>query len=233
VLGVWAPAIGSVTGTPVWRASYPAGLEAGAAGLDAARSRLATADPALHDALIRLDAFAARRGKASDAEAYGLEAEAAAPERDLSLLLQEMRTAGVPRSYEAEAEPAGRWDGAVEAFQGLIQRLERIVADGVWVETRIGGQLVAETCMGWMGDAETVAPNRPNPQWMALHLRTVELALASRQALLRTFALALASAVKLSVLAATPGGFVLALPAVWRFITQVRIEWRKRVGGGA
>jgi hypothetical protein len=49
--------------------------------------------------------------------------------------------------------------------------------------------------------------------------------------MLRTSSLAIASAVKLSVLLATPGGIVLALPVVLRFIRLLRKELKNEKGG--
>jgi len=62
-----------------------------------------------------------------------------------------------------------------------------------------------------------------------LHEHTLQLALASRQMLLRTSAMILANATKLSALIATPGGIVLAIPAVLRFINEVRKQLKQNM----
>ncbi len=226
VLGLWTPAAGPTAAgdkAPVWRASYPDDLDEAEAGLKEAHSRLDAAQAALAEAPARLEAFAARQVAGLQYASYGLEAAAPEPESDLALLLQEMRQGAAPQGYAVEGKSAGRWDQAVEAVEGLIARLERSLSDYAWVETCVGGHLVAQTRVGWLGDAATVVPAQPDPKLMALHRQTLALALASRLSLLRTLTAALEAAVKLAA-----SGGILALPAVWRFINQVRIEWQKR-----
>jgi hypothetical protein len=59
---------------------------------------------------------------------------------------------------------------------------------------------------------------------MRLPQRTLALALGSLETLFRTVLLAAQLAVKISVLLSTPGGVILTLPAVWRFIHRVLAE---------
>ena len=223
VLGLWAPAAELKDRTPVWRASYPADPDEAEAGLKKAHNKLAAAQAALAEAPARLETFAARQAAGLQPQSFGLGAAAPEPESDLALLLLEMRQGQAPQGYAAAGESTGRWDQAVEAVEGLIERLERSLSDYAWVETCVGGRLVAQTRISWLGDAATVVPASPDPKQMALHRQTLALALASRQSLLRTFTAALEAAVKLAA-----SGGILALPAVWRFINQVRIEWQKR-----
>ena len=224
LLGLWAPAAGPGGEAPVWRASYPADLDEAEAGLKEVHRMMGAAEAALAEAPARLEAFAARQAAGQQFVSYGPQAAAPQPESDLALLLLEMRQGAAPENYATGGKPAGRWDQAVEAVEGLIERLERSLSDYAWVETRVGGHLVAQTRIGWTGDAQTVVQAPwPDPRLMALHRQTLALALASRQALMRTFTAALEAAVKLAA-----SGGILALPAVWRFINQVRIEWQKR-----
>jgi hypothetical protein len=62
---------------------------------------------------------------------------------------------------------------------------------------------------------------------MGLHQRTLNLTLETRALMLRSLILVASGAGKLSVLMTTPGGALLALPAVWKFVNQVRAEWEK------
>ena len=223
LLGLWAPAAGPEGEAPVWRASYPADLDEAEAGLQEVRRMLDAAEAALAEAPARLEAFAARQAAGEQFVSYGPQAATPQPESDLALLLLEMRQGAAPEGYAIGGKATGRWDQAVEAVEDLIKRLERSLSDYAWVETCVGGHLVAQTRIGWTGDAQTVVPAWPDPRLMALHRQTLALALASRQALMRTFTAALEAAVKLAA-----SGGILALPAVWRFINQVRIEWQKR-----
>jgi hypothetical protein len=80
--------------------------------------------------------------------------------------------------------------------------------------------------VGWTGDAETIWPQPRHPEQVALHWNTLDLALQSRTTLLRTLIIVTHGAVKISSLLAMPGGVVLALPAIWKFINRLMDEYR-------
>ena len=81
--------------------------------------------------------------------------------------------------------------------------------------------MVGRTAVGWAGDFDTTWQAHAAPSQFALHRRSLALALASRDALLNTFVLTAQTVAKLSTLVAVPGGFVLALPVIWRFINNI------------
>ena len=210
---------------PVWRASFPADSRAIATYLGQAQRQLQTAEAALAATPARLDAFVARGlgGLAYTLPAPGT--ERVRPEDDLSLLLAEFQGVEPMVNYGLAEQVGGRWKQAVGAFQAFAARLQQMAVGLAWVETTVGGQLVGQTVVTWTGDVRTVVPTRIKPAQAKLHQRTLHLALVSRWMVLRISALTIASAVKLSALAATPGGVVLVIPAVLRFINQVRIEF--------
>jgi hypothetical protein len=155
----------------------------------------------------------------------GTGVELVRPEDDLSLLLAELQGAVPMVSYGLAEQVGGRWKQAVEAFHAFAARLQQMVAGLAWVETTVAGQLVGQTTVTWTGDVRTVVPTRIKPAQAQLHQRTLHLALVSRWLVLRMSALTISSAAKLSLLAAAPGGVVLVIPAVLRFINEVRIEF--------
>jgi hypothetical protein len=114
-----------------------------------------------------------------------------------------------------------KWDQASRQFQEFIERLGQAIGNFAWVETRIGGQLMARTSVDWNGDMDTTWQIQPNPEQVHQHERTLQLALASRITLLRTFAAVTTNAAKLSMLVAAPGGAILALPASLSLINQI------------
>jgi hypothetical protein len=116
---------------------------------------------------------------------------------------------------------SSKWNQATRQFQDFIERLGQSIGNFAWVETRVGGQLMARTSIGWNGDMDTTWQSQPKPEQVHQHERTLQLALASRITLLRTFATVATNAVKLSVLAATPGTAILALPASLSLINQI------------
>jgi hypothetical protein len=219
-----APAGASAETEPIWRADYPSEPERIENHLNEARKALDAADVAVSLAPARLDAFVAQ-GPAGMAFAVpGLDAPSAEPEGELSLLLGEIRGDGLMVSFDPDDPLSGKLDQAVQSFQAFTDRLNRMVGHLAWVETRVEGRLVGRTAVSWTGDVDTRVLEWLEADRVRLHQQTLELALASRRTMLRTSSLVISSAVKLSVLLATPGGIVLALPAVLRFVRLLRKE---------
>jgi hypothetical protein len=231
LLGLWTPvplepaeaaffeAFTAVEETaPVWRADYPSDPERARTHLEQAQRSLDAAESALAATPSRLDAFVMQRRT-------GLAFAPPAPaEEDLTVLLGLSRAAA-PELPGVPGEPPGeKWERAFQSFRGFAARLQQIAAHYAWVETRVGGRLVGQTGVAWTGDMHTVFLDPLDPDQVRLHQRTLDLALASRKTLVRMAVLTVASAVKLSVLLVTPGGIALALPAVLRFINQIRKE---------
>lgn len=239
VLGLWTPVPlpergatafdaldGGTDAVPVWRANYPADPGLLAADLDEAWKQLEAAEAALAAAPTRLDAFVMQ---GQSGTAYALTAEGTPqglPEQDLDLLLGEIRGVAPTTSYALDDLSVGRLDLALEAFQAFADRFQQVVAHFAWVETRVEGRLVGRTAVTWTGDVDTLMADWLDADQMGLHQQTLSLALASRRTVLRTSSLVIANAVKLSALLTTPGGFVLAIPAMLRFINQLRKELR-------
>ncbi len=213
----------------IWRADYPADPDQASAVLEDAQRTLAAAERALDEVPARLDLYLMRERLGVSYELPAPEAQPAQAEDDLSLLLAEMRGAVPAVSFEAEGRFTGRWDEAFQVFQSLSERLKQMAAHYAWVETRVDGRLIGQTAVGWTGDVDTIFQSALDPDQMRLHEQTLQLALASRQTLLRTSTLILANAAKISALLATPGGIVLAIPAVLRFINQVRLELKQNM----
>ncbi len=240
VLGVWtatpaapAEAVAFDTTTapapdaPVWRANLPADPERAAAELAGGEGRLGASHEALTEAQVRLGAFVAARTAGPAFDTLSVPADGAAPEAELWLLLQEIEQGRPPSSFGLGDSLVGGWEQANQQFQAFIEQVSRLVAYYAWVETRQAGRIVGRTAVGWTGDVDTVWPAAAQPDQAELHRRTLALALASRDALVRMVALVTSGAVKLSVLLTTPGGAVLALPAAWKFINQVLAELEK------
>jgi hypothetical protein len=127
-------------------------------------------------------------------------------------------------SYGLLDDISGKWNQATRQFQDFIARLGQAIGNFAWVETRVSGQLLARTSIGWKGDMDTTWQVQPKPEQFQQHKRTLQLALASRIMLLRTFTAVTTNAVKLSMLIAAPGGAVLALPTSLNLIHQIMNE---------
>ena len=110
-----------------------------------------------------------------------------------------------------------------EARQLLVQ-LRRLVYHWAWIETEVGGGRIALTTVDWGGDYQTTWLERVTQQQMDLHLDAVRLALASRHALLRLITVAVTGALELALKASVPGGQILLIPAVYRYVRDLLEE---------
>ncbi len=148
------------------------------------------------------------------------------PERELLALLQGQTPPGEAQvsfgmGADLAAAPMQGWEQAQQVFQSLMDKLRQSVADSVLIETRIAGRLLGRTVVSWAGDVQTVWPGGKTVEEVTLHQRTVALALKSRETMLKMFAASVQMAISLAFRLALPGGPLLALPAVLRFIKQM------------
>jgi len=127
-------------------------------------------------------------------------------------------------SFGLEEKLPKDWQDSFHQFQAAASRLLRSISHFAWVETSQAGHLIGRTSVGWAGDMETLYAEALLPQQLDLHRRSLEIALVSRHALVRTFTTTVATASRLSLLLATPGGALLSLPAVWKYVNQILSE---------
>ena len=177
---------------------------------------------ALDDLPERLDGLLVQGEARTRGVAFAASAPALAPaEASLMSVLDEVGRASRQMSFAPGVTPLAGWEDAYQQFQATAGRLLLAISYMAWVETRLEGQLLGRTRVGWSGDTETVYAQATSPEQAALHRRSLEVAVISRNLLLRAFTSAFAGAAKCSILLATPGGALLALPAVWKYISQV------------
>jgi hypothetical protein len=151
----------------------------------------------------------------------------AEPEAEFLAIMQEVKDGYSSISFDAGEKPTFGWEQASHQLKAILERISRFVAAYAWVDTRVQEELLGRTVVSWTGDVNTAWRAGLRPEQIRLHQRTLALALGSRDTLLQTLLLAAQLAVKVSVLLSTPGGVILALPAVWRFIHRVLAESRK------
>lgn len=187
-----------------------ASLQASLNGLETAQERL--------EQLVRSQSG----GVSFDTQSYA----PGSPEAQALALLGEAGPGGEweSTSFGAGEAASEQWNKATSAFQEFMGRLDQVVGHLARVDTQVSGSQVVRSTVGWTGDLETAWQIYPTPELAALHRRTLRLTLASRTAMLRTFGVVSAGAVKLAALVASPAGAILALPAAWQFIRQVQAE---------
>jgi hypothetical protein len=113
------------------------------------------------------------------------------------------------------------WKAAYQEFQVSFARIQQLVTQMAWVETRMGGQLVGWSVVNWTGDFYTSWKENTLPDQRALHQHSLQQAMATRVALLRVLAVTMQGAGMFAFLISNPGGVILALPAVWKYVNQV------------
>lgn len=142
---------------------------------------------------------------------------------EASLLAEVEKLYSAPMAYAGDRESLPRRLLAEKANQLLLQ-FRRLVQYYARIEITVGGRLVGLTVVDWSGDFQTTWQGDVGPAEMTLHLDGVRLALASRQALLRLVGVVTTGALSLAATASVPGGQLLLLPAVYKYVRDVLAE---------
>ena len=200
----------------VWRVELPRNYGTAAAHLLAGEQSLNTSGRALTLAEEELEGIAASPAAAPLTGQDGADQDAL-----FGLLKSDRR--GV--SYGLQDGLTESWESVNRQFMEFVDSVRRMIAHYAFAEMSVGGQLVCRTVISWAGDAAMVWRATPAAPLLALHKRSLALALKSREALLRTFIVVAKGAVLISA-----GGGVLTLPVVWRYVREIMSEiaaWRR------
>jgi hypothetical protein len=216
---------------PVWRVDLPADPEQAADLIRQAQQQTAARQASLEALPARFDGLAlrAQTGGASFAAPGVMDAES-----ELLASLAQISSPPVKGmlSFNVLDHLGAGWAQVNEQFQAFTDRLQRTLTHLAWVETRQEGRLIGQSVVGWSGDCDTLWGAAVTAEQGNLHTRSLETALQSRANLLRTFTMAVQGAVKLSVVLSTPGGVILALPTVWKYISQILTAVNPSANGG-
>jgi hypothetical protein len=121
-------------------------------------------------------------------------------------------------AFGADAGTLGGPDDA-DAAVGL-DRLARAAAPIAWVETRVGGQLVARS-RTTLGGATSAVVLDGGLRHLVRHQQALELATRSRLMALETVATVLRATLAVAARLGLPGGPLLTLPLVWRLVRRL------------
>jgi len=216
----------TIADTPLWRANFPSSLEKANYLLVNSEARLNESQKALDTAINRINLVIANTEMESKGglafDISSARKELTPPEQELLMSLRELQEIQSPsESFSVSDKRLNDWKQGFEQFRSLLQRSLEVIANYAKVETQWQGQTYAQTVVSWTGDMNSVWREGINSEQVVLHQRTLALALASRNTLLQTFSIAIQLALNWSVALTVPGGFILALPATWKFINQV------------
>ncbi len=205
----------------VWRVRHPAATRETRRVL---HDQLAIVDRRMKE----LDLISQHLGALSPVASYGGQVVL---RHDGELLAEVTALAGSVTAFSGEAQqvkPYGQLAlqvGRIEATSALLTQLRQLVEHWARVETRIDDKLIAITTVDWTGDYETAWSIGLTALDMALHLEDVKLALASRRALLRLISVVTTGALDLALKASVPGGQILLIPAVYKYVRDVLSEF--------
>jgi hypothetical protein len=146
---------------------------------------------------------------------------APSPEAELQQRIAELRE---PVSFAPGQAAALR--GVGEQFQARINHLFRLLTNLVWIETRIEGQVIGQTRVGWTGNTRTAWGSDLAPAQIGYHQRNLKVALDGRLIQLRILVLATQAVAKIATLLGSSGGLgtVLVLPLAWNYVYQILNE---------
>lgn len=227
---------------PVYRVQLPDDPSAAEQALVAQEERIRLSERALDAVPGRLEAFIERQQAAAlpraegEPVAFGTEDVPPAetgPEADLLGMLSEAEAVKLPAStdlvdfgiVEEALSPALR--EAQEKFNALMEQIKREVLHFAWVETGSGSDTLARSTVGWSGDTATVWLEGTARAQAEMHKRTLRYAVASRALKMRMGFVITTGASKIAILLTTPGTQALALPVVYKFVTQVLAQVRE------
>jgi hypothetical protein len=240
--GVEAEASAPPPDVPVYRVRLPDDPSAADQALAAQEQRILLSSRALDAVPGRLDAFIERQQAAEGEEVHFGAGEIPAetgPEAELLGLLGEAEAAAPSAGtvqfgiVDEALSPALR--EAQEKFNTLMEQIKRELLHFAWVETRrdepaeagAGSGTLARSTVGWSGDTVTVWLDGTAQAQAELHKRTLRYAVASRALKMRMGFVIATGASKIAILLTTPGTQALALPVVYKFVTQVLAQVRE------
>jgi hypothetical protein len=142
-------------------------------------------------------------------------------------LLAALGELGSPVSYSLKLREDAEEQETSRQWHAFVEQVRQLVAHYARVETAMAGALAGLTTVDWKGDFKTTWSAGLDLEAMQVHLRAVQLALASRTALMRVVSVVASGAAGLAVKAMIPGGQLMLLPAVWRFVRDVLKELRQ------
>jgi hypothetical protein len=219
--------LASSAGVPLWRSVLPANLDQASGQLadNEAQTRASLAALAAIPGRIEVLVQQAQRAGAGEVSFDAITMPE--PEAELLDLVGTINRPAAGLSFAVGGEQQNKIEMAFAQFEDDMQRLLRLVAHFAWVETEVGGQLLGRSVVSWTGDLDTNWKSGLKADIYRLHQRDLVQALATRNLALHAITLTVQSAIKLSVLLATPGGTLLALPLAWKFIKQILADVQK------
>jgi len=123
-------------------------------------------------------------------------------------------------SFGLIAVASGVLGQAKEKFDALLEQVNHEVLHFAWVEMKIADQIIARTEVVWSAST-TIWNDTASAEQMALHKRTLGVVSRTRNIKLRLLLTVVSGAAKMAALMVTPGGALLAIPAVYEYVLKI------------
>jgi hypothetical protein len=216
----------------LYRTRLPDGPDAAQKVFDDSAAIFARVNSALDNIPARLDGLVERANHPKQAAglnfAVGSLEQETGPEAELLDLLAAADRSGTGELNFGIGDLTGQaWDAARAQFDALIAQIDRDVLHFAWVETLIADQLVARTTVAWSGDTQTAWSAGVNAEQSRQHEGTLSIVTRTRHLRLRLFVTVASGSVRVAGLMATPGGAMLALPAVYQYVIKIVAQARE------
>jgi hypothetical protein len=223
--------------------SGPQGREASEEELNRRAGQVRAIAVGLNQADLRVDTLLAARVQQTNVVSFAVGSPTpslAAPEAGLAYALGTLEPAGsaetvsfglmqdigrmtdqVKEHLPAAQIPGVDWNDLQQRLNGLMDSVNRQLLHFAWVDTTLDGGLVARTTVAWGGDIVTLWKPDLSLDQTDAHCRSLQLAMASRSANLRTVLTVSRIASKIITAVATPLGTLQALSLGWQFVQEV------------
>jgi hypothetical protein len=181
----------------------------------------------LDKAPLQVELLGSRHLKTISGELSFAQQEAPAAEAEFFALLNVAVPTTERMSFDTADGSRLDWQKAAQEFRVSVDRIKTTLTQFANVETSVQGRFIGRTMVSWSGKFETSWHPSNNWNESRLHQRSLKAALASRRLLLNLLIVSTQTAAKLSVLLAVPGGPIMVLPAVWKYVTRMMNEIEK------
>jgi hypothetical protein len=210
-----------------WRMDLPGSLASAGKMLEQSEQQILVSERAIENIPIQIDALANQLINQNLGDLSFQFADVSSAEGELIDLLN-LASPDIARvNFDVASRSSSNWQEANKLFESSLDRLNRLFTQFAAVETSMQGRLIGHTVVSWSGKYLTSWQIDVDTNSMSLHQRSLRVAMASRRLFLNMFSASAVSAAKLSALLAIPGGALLTIPAIWKFVTRIISEIEK------